>query len=137
MGTRADFYVGRGETAEWLGSIAYDGYPDGIPDAVKQAKSEKCFREAVADFIASKESGTKPDDGWPWPWENSQTTDYAYAFEDKCVWASSFGDQWFKATGQKPEWQDQKVAVFPDMTARRKVAIPGSSRSGVMLFRSR
>jgi hypothetical protein len=29
MGTRADFYVGRGETAEWLGSIAWDGNPGG------------------------------------------------------------------------------------------------------------
>ena len=27
MGTRADFYVGRGDAAEWIGSIAYDGYP--------------------------------------------------------------------------------------------------------------
>lgn len=32
MGTRADFYVGRGTEAEWIGSIALDGYPDGIPD---------------------------------------------------------------------------------------------------------
>jgi len=28
MGTRADFYVGRGETAEWVGSVAWDGYPN-------------------------------------------------------------------------------------------------------------
>lgn len=27
MGTRADFYIGRGENAEWLGSIAWDGDP--------------------------------------------------------------------------------------------------------------
>ena len=27
MGTRADFYVGRGEKAEWVGSIAMDGVP--------------------------------------------------------------------------------------------------------------
>lgn len=30
MGTRADFYVGTGANAEWLGSIAYDGHPDTI-----------------------------------------------------------------------------------------------------------
>jgi hypothetical protein len=29
MGTRADFYVGRGKDAEWLGSVAFDGYPSG------------------------------------------------------------------------------------------------------------
>lgn len=32
MGTRADFYVGRGEQAEWLGSIAWDGNPGAIFD---------------------------------------------------------------------------------------------------------
>jgi len=26
MGTRADFYVGMGKDAEWLGSVAWDGY---------------------------------------------------------------------------------------------------------------
>ena len=30
MGTRADFYIGKGTDAEWLGSIAWNGYPDGI-----------------------------------------------------------------------------------------------------------
>ena len=34
MGTRADFYVGRGESAEWLGSVAWDGNPRGIDDPV-------------------------------------------------------------------------------------------------------
>ncbi len=29
MGTRADFYTGRGQTAQWLGSIAWGGYPVG------------------------------------------------------------------------------------------------------------
>ena len=26
MGTRADFYIGSGKDAEWLGSVAFDGY---------------------------------------------------------------------------------------------------------------
>jgi hypothetical protein len=26
MGTRGDFYVGRGKDAEWIGSIAYDAF---------------------------------------------------------------------------------------------------------------
>lgn len=32
MSTRADFYVGRGAEAEWIGSISWDGYPDGVDD---------------------------------------------------------------------------------------------------------
>jgi hypothetical protein len=40
MGTRADFYIAiEGETPhlEWLGSIAFDGYPEGIPPSVWRA----------------------------------------------------------------------------------------------------
>ena len=40
MGTRADFYVGKGKDSEWLGSIAWDWYPDGIPDNILDAESE-------------------------------------------------------------------------------------------------
>lgn len=29
MGTRADFYVGRGENAKWIGSITRGGYIEG------------------------------------------------------------------------------------------------------------
>ena len=40
MGTRADFYIGRGATAEWIGSIAWDGYPDGIPAPILEATDD-------------------------------------------------------------------------------------------------
>jgi hypothetical protein len=118
MGTRADFYVGRGETAEWVGSIAWDGYPEGImphaaekkrawvdgplmPAAAKwpvgahlfDATTEQEFRERVARFFEYREDVTLPENGWPWPWENSQTTDYAYAFDGGKVYASCFGHQ--------------------------------------------
>jgi hypothetical protein len=41
MGTRADFYVGRGGQAEWLGSIAWDGYPSGIDKWVFSVSTEQ------------------------------------------------------------------------------------------------
>ena len=63
MGTRADFYVGRSETAEWLGSIGYDGYPEGIDKAVLNATSEEEYRKAVTDFFASVDHSTIPEDG--------------------------------------------------------------------------
>lgn len=92
MGTRADFYVGRGLEAEYLGSIAWDGYPydrhpGGVPLLVTRAKSESKYREAVTAFLAGREDATKPAQGWPWPWENSSTTDYAYAFDKGRVFA--------------------------------------------------
>lgn len=136
MGTRSDYYVGRGEQAEWLGSKAWDGYPSGVPDSLLQAKDEESYRQAVATHIAEGDDGTTPDQGWPWPWNDSRTTDYAYAFEGGQVWASPFGYGWFKADGPEPEESDwpKSKEVFPDMSERKDIA--WDKRSG-LLFGSR
>ena len=119
MGTRADFYVGRGEDADWLGSIGWDGCFSGVPLSIRCATRPAAFRQAVADFLASREDATVPADGWPWPWDDSRTTDYAYAFDGRKVWASLFGRAWRAAGGEEPEWPDGQVAVFPNMKARQ------------------
>lgn len=120
MGTRADFYVGRGETAEWLGSIGWDGHPDGIDDEVLAASTEAEYRERATAFLV-KENGIFPSDGWPWPWDDSRTTDYAYAFDGGSVLASRYGHAWFTANGEEPEDDGRKVAVFPNMKSIQKV----------------
>lgn len=136
MGTRADFYVWKGADAEWLGSIGWDGYPDGIDDAVKQATTEPQFREALAAFAKTRDDWTAPADGWPWPWEDSRTTDYAYAFSDGAVLGSCFGHEWFKATEKEPELNDDpKVAVFPDM--KKRAAVTMGRRSGIIVIGGR
>ena len=131
MGTRADFYVGRGPKAEWIGSIAWDGHDDTVLEGLGlgKASDESDWRDRVAKMLASRDDATTPDKGWPWPWEDSSTTDYAYAFDDGAVWWSCFGHAWRsgEAAGPKP--------VFPDMTSRKAVA--DGARSGVMLLRVR
>jgi hypothetical protein len=95
MGTRADFYVGTGPTAEWIGSISYDGYPEGAPADVIKATTEVRFRREVERLLADPQIlSTRPSEGWPWPWTDSRTTDYAYAFRDGEVVLSAFGDEW-------------------------------------------
>lgn len=81
MGTRADFYVGTGTDAEWIGSISYDGHPGRAPREALGSVSEAAFRRAVEDLLADPDVlSTRPEEGWPWPWEDSGTTDYAYAW---------------------------------------------------------
>ena len=84
MGTRADFWIGIGSTAEWIGSISFDGNPDGVPSPLFDAKTEAQFRRLAARVLdgCEKERApfTRPTEGWPWPWEDSRTTDYAYAW---------------------------------------------------------
>lgn len=152
MGTRADFYVGRGLTAEWIGSIAWDGYPEGIQPRehnkrgefvsgrhLFDAKTKEEFTERVNLFFEGRDDVTLPADGWPWPWENSQTTDYSYAFDDGKVWASCFGCEWFdpkaKLTDEEHEALHEgprgKSAVFPQMSTDRFTM---GKRSGVIVI---
>jgi hypothetical protein len=137
MGTRADFYIGRGTAAEWIGSIAYDGYPDGHPDALVQATSEAEFRAAVEAMLAELSHATRPAQGWPWPWETSHTTDYAYAW-DGDVWISCFGHSWQTMAqrandGEGCEKPEMPSDAFPNMTERANVATDG--RSGMLILR--
>ena len=143
MGTRADFYVGRGPQAEWLGSIAWDGYPGGIDEPVLLAGNEQQYREHVEAFISGRDDATFPQLGWPWPWEDSGTTDYAYAYDDGRVWGSCFGSPWFIATEEPQPAEDEDEAdygpgpnaIFPDMTARKNVS--HDRRSGLLYVERR
>ncbi len=92
MGTRADFYISRGDDAVWIGSIAWDGYPDGIPKALLEATDREVYRRIVNEFLQDRDDATFPEDGWPWPWDDSQLTDFAYAFEKDAVYCSCFGN---------------------------------------------
>ena len=139
MGTRADFYVGCGEKAEWLGSIAWDGYPEGIPKEILDAALEGEFRREVQKFIENRDDGTFPKDGWPWPWKDSFTTDCAYGFDPKLRKV---------LMGERDGWYDRKLAKyneddgdweydviyppgFPDMTEKKNVTF--GKRSGVIV----
>lgn len=140
MGTRADFYIGRGPDALWLGSIAWDGYPSGIDQAIVQATTEQDFTARLNAFWEDRDDVTLPKDGWPWPWTTSATTDYAYALDGGKVYASCFGGPWFDPLLARPDDEQEENedeakgprAEFPDMTTRQKVTL--GKRSGVMIF---
>lgn len=135
MGTRADFYVGTGKTAVWIGSLAWDGYRidqmthnDSFKSldnmecwAIKSAVTEAAFRQAVAKLLAMNEDGTTPDQGWPWPWDDSGNTDYAYAFVDGACKVFPWGcekminDDGEEDCGPQLEWpnmRDKKNVTF-------------------------
>ncbi len=162
MGTRADFYIGRGEDAEWLGSIAFDGYPEGLTPLLEtthplyqgsasilhdqgrwpagkgllDASTEPEYRERLARFFLYRDDVTLPEQGWPWPWENSGLTDYAYAFDDGKVWNSGFGDCWTTEKDADPDEHKHTDAcvrtTFPDMKSRQNVTF--GKRSGLIVL---
>lgn len=134
MGTRADFYIGRGEKAEWIGSIGFDGYPTAIDSKLLKAKTEDAFKKSLKSFASKRDDWTAPKDGWPWPWEDSKTTDYAYAFDKNKVYGSCFGHAWFDPLKDEPDHDDSKPTEFPDMTKKQNVAPYGSKKSGGIMI---
>lgn len=138
MGTRADFYVGEGKDAEWLGSIAWDGYPsnDTLFD-IFHSQSEEQYRGRVTAMLADRGDATLPKMGWPWPWEDSRTTDYSYSFQGSKVMASGYGYSWFDPfKGGSEEKENYGVGdkiVFPDMRDIQNVTL--GSRSGIILLK--
>ena len=90
MGTRADFYVGKGESATWLGSVAYDGRQ---PEVFRGSATEKNYRKRVAAWMKDRDDATHPVDGWPWPWKDSCLTDVAYTFDEGKVWMTDYAKE--------------------------------------------
>jgi hypothetical protein len=81
MGTRADFYLGTGANAKWIGSLFKDGHPWNIPPIILLQINPIGFEEEVIEYLEKKESViSDKGDKWPWPWPDSQLTDYSYIF---------------------------------------------------------
>jgi hypothetical protein len=112
MGTRADFYIGKGKDAEWIGSIAWDGYRDGIDNQILHCQSPEAFRHAVESFLKERDDGIFPKDGWPWPWKDSGTTDCSYWFFDGQVW-DEYDGRYVPISRAYPE-DDEGIDTFAD-----------------------
>lgn len=145
MGTRADFYVGKGPQAKWLGSLAMDGYPEALPPILIQSHTEALYRAYVERLLAARDDATLPAQGWPWPWNDSNVTDWAYTFDDGAVWGNSFGAGWIRLK-EIPDDDEEAMdfweayhdtntsTAFPDMSAVQRVA--WDHRSGLIIITS-
>lgn len=136
MGTRADFYVGRGETAEWLGSVAWDGDPEGVlahwskdENDLPVACSEHEWREAVETWMRKRDDSTFPADGWPWPWDDSSVTDCSYWWDGGVVYGEA-GGHYYAASEEYPDDPTGDRIAFPNMKDRKAVTM--GRRSGIM-----
>jgi hypothetical protein len=94
MGARAAFWMGDPinlDRREWLGCIAWDGYPDAFEDLA--SCNEAGFRAAVMRMAANRKDFAAPAGGWPFPWSDDIfLTDYTYAFFDDAVQVCCFHD---------------------------------------------
>lgn len=95
----ADFYVGRGETAEYLGSVWGDGTTTGVtPEELRaftrwqgtehHLYEERDYRADVAHLIESADHVGDRSNGpekWPHRYGTSGASDWAYCFDKASV----------------------------------------------------
>ena len=91
---KADFYVGLGPGAEWIGSVKKCGELWAITTSILLQVSRTMYEEMVIEYIQFCE-GVVGDHvcKWPWDWNDSQMTDYSYIFvpEHHRVYMSMLG----------------------------------------------
>lgn len=140
MGTRADLYIGRGESCEWLGSIAWDG--GDIPESILACSNEEIYRDFVTAWLKTREDATFPEDGWPWPWNDSRLTDFAYTFVEGGVKIVTLGKAYTVAEYRNRDTEadepyieiENRELYFKDMSAIQNVTF--GDRSGLIILGS-
>jgi len=118
----ADFYIGLGDNAHWLGSIADQGGPSEIGvhydlfnvSGDVEDYTEDDFRRAVAGILAdakADDAGFSAADGddWPWDYPTSARTDYTYAWNNGCIHVF---DEGYMVAQHYPNGA-RKPSVFP------------------------
>jgi hypothetical protein len=120
MGTRAAFWKGDPRNLadrEWLGCIAFDGYPDGKVGDVLAATSLEAFLAAVQE-LSQEPDFADPRGGWPFPWSDDVfLTDFTYAWFNDEVNVSCFHSGFVSSSkaiaGEWPENDDPSCSKVP------------------------
>lgn len=78
---KADFYVGMGRDADWIGSISRCGSVYEISTPILLQVNRVMYEELVIEYIKFCEGLVANHIcQWPWQWPDSQMTDYSYFF---------------------------------------------------------
>lgn len=125
MGTRADFYIDNKGDMTWLASMFKNAQPWNIPVIVLAQVNPTMFSEQLFDYLEESGKGYQ-DTKWPWPWEDSQMTDYSYIMDCEIGKVVAFSMK------EKIIFDPLKVSVGEDLkTAKIANAVPNFPKLGV------
>lgn len=91
MSDSADFYVGLGDSAEWLGSVIQDAHPREMElrcllgSSAEDAPTATDYTETTFRDIVGLMADVDPEDGWPWSYPDSGDTDYVYVWNNGSI----------------------------------------------------
>lgn len=88
MGTRSDFYVKEGDNVVCVRFGSFDGYHWHERVDLSAVTTREAFEAMI---VAEGSPKTWEMKWWPWPWETSHITDYAYLFNGDHVEVYAFG----------------------------------------------
>ena len=123
----ADFFLGVGEGAEWLGTLRLQGDPDDLPRALREARWPSEYRRLVAALLRSRVDGVRPHQGWPWGWDTANGTPHVYTFSSM-GWqgVGALGETgWMTVEAYAAQWAagaPRLYARLPDMRIARVFA---------------
>lgn len=125
MGTRCDFYLGRGLTAKYLGSLGQDGWARELAPRFEGVTSETTFEQRLNALFEDR-GHVSAEYGWPWPWKDSEATGQVVAFDDGRVWCRHTSGFW--APISDPDMPGSTPCVFADMLEQQQGTPEGRLR---------
>jgi hypothetical protein len=118
MGTRASFFIGDPqdiENREWLGCIAFDGFPEDDCAVLSQATSPERFAELVSTLAARDDFCDPAKHGFPFPWTDDLfLTDYTYAYFDGEARLTSGDQGWITFSDYADEAKQEVYYAAPE-----------------------
>lgn len=133
VGTRADYYAAcRGKPPEWLGSTAWDGTPETILPHLAPCTKKYYFLKNLKHLLESRDDSTMPNQGWPWPWEDSKTTDYTYMYYNGKIYIRHF-DSPVVDTNYRKVYNKQVLKHFADLPSFDCDSPALGARSGYLM----
>jgi hypothetical protein len=124
---RADFYIGLGAEAEWLGSMGDGGHPSEVTSVHDLFNlngdvddyTEDTFRQMVEsilddtpDYVLVSRAST--GGWWPWGYDTSVGTPFAYAWNNGCIHVFENG---YMVAQHYPNGA-RRPSTFPSMVRR-------------------
>ncbi len=78
---KADFYVGMGSNADWIGSVEKCGEVWALDTTILIQVNKTMYEELVIEYIKFyKGIVANHVCQWPWEWTDSRMTNYSYIF---------------------------------------------------------
>ncbi|VVJ22699.1 Uncharacterised protein [Amycolatopsis camponoti] len=126
MSSYTDFYLGRGEKADWIGSLRGECYPENFLVVAPlrmalTATDARTFRAAVTNTLNCWEAehlgqAYHRELGWPWPWYSSHTSSWIITFDSdtEAVFVTVGGGiRWHRINPHAPRFPEGEDPLGP------------------------